>query len=223
MGIQTHVLFARHVKVLDISITGIAFEVPGKLKIHAPYTLKLKNSVESISLKGFVARSAVTGYKVHSSGRKIPVYTVGFEFADLTPEHIDKVIKFINGYSRKDYTFEQLSQLSGSRLCERFPIHTSGKDTVEFVEEYAVKNLSSGGMFLEGDYAVKTSTKIRMEIMIPHHNPINIVGKIVRCFMSKDNEPKRFRLGVEILEMSEQNKKLLGEMVNAINDLFSNN
>ena len=103
MGIQTHVLFARRVKVLDISITGIAFEVPGKLEIHAPYTLKLKNSAENISLKGFVARSAMTGYKVHSRGRKIPVYTVGFEFTDLTPEHIDKVIKFINSSKKANH------------------------------------------------------------------------------------------------------------------------
>lgn len=218
LDISNNVVFATRVNTTDVSVYGLAFEVGRKLEQGVQYTLNLRGKGKTVSVKGIVVRSSLKGYKLSPGGSKKPVYYAGFKFLDVQNEMIHELIDFIQDYTGKNYSFENLNRLSGGRLSARIAIRNPGKDILNFVESYKVKNLSCSGILIEGKQGIKTGTRLPMQIFSQKIQPLEVIGEVIRCLSIHKSDAKLFHIGIEFFDMSDNDKKRIEELVHLISE-----
>lgn len=218
LDISNNVVFATRVNTTDVSIYGLAFEIGRKLKQGDQYTLNLRGKGKTVTIKGIVVRSSLKGYRLTPGGDKKPVYNVGFKFLDIQNEMIHELMEFIQDYTGKNYSFEGLNKLSGGRLSARVSIRNPGKDILNFQECYKVRDISSGGMLIEGKQGIKTGIKLPMQISSPKIQPIEVIGEVIRCFSIQKSEARLFQIGIEFFDIADNHRKKIEELVHAISE-----
>lgn len=221
MDIRNNVTLFKRVTITDIGVYGLAFEVDKKMEPGIQYSLNLRGKEKTVILKGIVTRSSLNARGVGPRGKKRPMYTIGFKFVDMTSDQINELIRFINDYTQKKYSLGKLNRLNGLRFSVRVPIHNPGKDILNFVEKYYVKNLSLGGMLLEGNeqMQMEAGTRLPMEIIPPKNEPIKIIGKIVRCSLVEHVDTNLFQIGIEFIDVSAEDKKRIEELTNLVGQI----
>lgn len=219
MDIRNNVTLFRRVTIIDIGVYGLAFEVDKKLETGMHYTLNLRGKEKTVFLKGMVTRSSIRKQGISPRGTKRPIYTIGFKFVDMTSHQINELIDFINDYTQKNFSLRRLNRLNGLRFSARVPIHNPGKDVLNFVEDYCVKDLSLGGMLIEGNEKVEPDTRLPMEIIPPKNRPIKVIGKIVRCSLVEHVDTNLFQIGVEFIDVSAEDTKRIEELVKAVGEI----
>ena len=90
-------MFARNVKVVNISMGGISFKADRRLNIGRNYTIKLENRDQVLTMEGSVVSSVLSESQKDPAGDVIPVYTAGMKFTKVSDESrlkeiIDSVI-----------------------------------------------------------------------------------------------------------------------------------
>ena len=78
---------ATEVKIIDISISGIALKANRRLNIDGDYTLTLEGR-KTISLRGTVVWCSLIETRKSSKGEMIPIYSAGMQFKDMSTERI---------------------------------------------------------------------------------------------------------------------------------------
>jgi hypothetical protein len=79
-------MFARNVKVVNISMGGISFKADRRLNIGRKYTVKLENRDQVLTMEGSVVSSVLSESQKDSAGDIIPVYTAGMKFTRVSDE-----------------------------------------------------------------------------------------------------------------------------------------
>ncbi len=87
------IMFTKNVKVIDISMNGVSLESTNRLNLGNSYRLRLTDRKKDLSLTGNVVWSSLIESRRGSSGNVIPIYKVGMNFIDMSPE---KEIEFLN-------------------------------------------------------------------------------------------------------------------------------
>lgn len=88
------VLF-KEVKIIDLSIAGVALETTRLLNVRNSYELKLKDKNRAISLKSTVRWSSLSGTRKELNGDVIPIYSVGLKFNEMPAEKEAELLNFI--------------------------------------------------------------------------------------------------------------------------------
>ncbi len=86
-------MFTKNVKVVDVSMNGISLESTKCLNIGHCYGLHLADEKKTFSLKGNVVWSSLIESRKGPFGNVTPVYKIGMNFIDMSPE---KGIEFLN-------------------------------------------------------------------------------------------------------------------------------
>jgi c-di-GMP-binding flagellar brake protein YcgR len=216
-GIESKVVFAKNVKIIDMSIGGMSVETDKRLNPGSKHILKLKQKNKVLSLKSIVARCLLGRSLKSLSGEVIPIYNAGLEFIDVPNEMRSEIAKFIEDHREEPDKKVDIYESSGRRLYIRFQIVTP-EEVTDFFESCKVKELSLGGILIESEHAQEIENKLQMEIFLPEGEPITLLGRIASCLLIKDEDPKLYDLGIEFLEMSEEDRERLEEFIYHIDE-----
>src|SRR5512146_692956 len=73
---------ADKVKIIDISLGGIAIKADRRLNIGREYTIRLEEKGKIIDVKGVVVRSELSGIEEGNKGEQVSIYKAGMLFKE---------------------------------------------------------------------------------------------------------------------------------------------
>jgi c-di-GMP-binding flagellar brake protein YcgR len=215
--IHSEMLFAKEVNILDISMSGVSLKADKRMDINREYTLKIKSKEQILILKGKVIWSLLSGNQRGARGDSIPIYTAGLSFTDIAPEKMREILDFIEGHKREEDRQEDVYQLSGLRLFTRFQIQAPEETSLlHCYDGCKVKKLSLGGMLIESGNPLEIENTMPMQLTFPQEKSITFKGRIASCLQIENAVPESYDVGVEFLEMSEEDKKILVEFIQSL-------
>ena len=89
------ILFAKHVRIVNISVGGALLKTDRNLNLNKTYLLRMEDPEQIIPVKGTVVRSGLSEHYKTPLGDIIPVYATGMQFTDISREKIDEITDFI--------------------------------------------------------------------------------------------------------------------------------
>lgn len=205
-GVEGTLLFTTHVDILNISINGVALKANRRLEIGRQYVLKLEYMDRTVSVNGVVVWSVLSELTDGPHAEKVPVYKAGMRFTDILSDKMAKLLDFIESH--------KLSQ--DERLNIRFTIKAPDKAILDGPHNYAVKDMSVSGMRIETDMRFNVDARYPMEIALGDDRGIKVMGRVVSCLEVNDRVPKHYAIGIEFIEISEEDRKRLKEFVDTI-------
>lgn len=211
-GIESKVVFAKNVKIIDMSVGGMSVETDKRLNPSSKHILKLKHKNKVISIKSIVARCLLGRSQRSPSGEVIPIYNAGLEFIDVPNEMRSEIAKFIEDHRKEPDRKVDIYESSGRRLYIRFQIITP-EEVTDFFESCKVKELSLGGMLIESEHVQEIENRLQMEVFLPEGEPITLLGRIASCLLIKDEDPKLYDIGIEFLEMPDEDRERLKKFI----------
>jgi len=205
-GVEGTLMFTTHVDILNISINGVALKANRRLEIGREYILRLEYKDRTVSVNGVVVWSVLSELTDGPHAEKVPVYKAGMRFTDIISDKMARLLEFIESH--------KLSQ--DERLNIRFTIKAPDKAILDGPHNYGVKNMSISGMRIETDMGVDVGARYPMEISLEDNRTIKVLGRVVSCLEVNDRAPKHYAVGIEFIEMSDQDRKKLKEFVDAL-------
>jgi len=205
-GVEGTLMFTTHVDILNISINGVALKANRRLEIGREYILRLEYKDRTVSVNGVVVWSVLSELTDGPHAEKVPVYKAGMRFTDIISDNMARLLEFIESH--------KLSQ--DERLNIRFTIKAPDKAILDGPHNYGVKNMSISGMRIETDMRVDVGARYPMEISLEDNRTIKVLGRVVSCLEVNDRAPKHYAVGIEFIEMSDQDRKKLKEFVDAL-------
>jgi c-di-GMP-binding flagellar brake protein YcgR len=218
MEMNGKMTFARHVKILDISVGGVALKASRRLNLGNEYTLRIEYQERALTVKGTVIWSLIGESIKNSRGERIPVYTSGLKFRDISEEKIQEIIGFMKQY--KENSAEKTgAMLSGFRRSVRVHIRTPEAAVLNFPENYRVKELSLGGMLIESEQKPDLESSIPMEMTFADDKTIYFWGRIASFNLVKEREIEHYKMGIEFLDMPEKDRDMLNKFVGLLDHI----
>ncbi|NWF52403.1 MAG: PilZ domain-containing protein [Nitrospirae bacterium] len=215
MGIDGKMLFAKNVKILDMSVGGMLVETDKRLNPGSEHILKLKYKDKSIPIKSVVVWCLLGKSEKNPSGEVIPIYHAGMEFVNVTDEMRRKIARFIEDQKKESDKNVGIFQSSGRRLYIRFQIVTP-EEVSDFFESCKIKELSLSGMLIESEHLYEVDNKMQMEVFLPEDEPITLSGRVASCYSVKVEDTMLYDLGIEFLEMSGEDRERLKKFIDHI-------
>ena len=93
-------MLAKYVKILNISIGGIAFQTDKRLTVGGRYTLTIEGKGRDLMVQGIVAWSSLSECVKDSEDNVIPIYTAGMKFIDVANDKFNEMVSFIENPNR---------------------------------------------------------------------------------------------------------------------------
>ena len=90
--INSAMVSADYVQVLDISEGGISLEADIRLNIGRQYTLTIKTKLKILTVKGSIVWSSLIRNKEVAKGDVVPIYKAGLQFTNVSREAINEII-----------------------------------------------------------------------------------------------------------------------------------
>lgn len=211
-GIHGNMLFTSEIRILNISIGGVAIETTKRLNIGGEYTVKLQGESGTISVRGKVVWSELSCSRKGPREEVVPVYRTGLQFVDAISESVGPLIDFIESHKKTPE-----GRLDGLR----FEIHAP-RAVLSVPSHYKVKKISEGGMLIESAERYELEERYPMELFIPAgisgpygsgSKVIGFIGRVASCIEVLNSNPKCYDIGIEFVEMSEISKKNLQDFI----------
>ena len=200
-------VLATEVKVIDISISGIAVKANRRLNIGSDYTLKLEGS-KTISLKGTVIWCSLGETRKGSQGEVIPIYVAGMQFKDMSAERMTELQDFI-----ENHKIEAVQVIGGTRLNIRFHIKDPENAILIYPDNFEVKTISLGGMLIECVRKLEIESRIPMEMFIHDDTPLTFVGRVASVNARGINGQTQYGIGIEFLDLTEEDREVLASFI----------
>jgi len=216
LKIRGRMILASTVDIIDISLSGISLKLDRRLNIGNDYALKLEGNGISISVKGTVVWAALHESRKSKSGDLVPIYSIGMKFNDVSKEKISDLITFIESHTTDKLAPGHVHRPSGLRFHMRFHVDPSGKAILTCTENYKVTEISMGGMRIESGNVLKVEEQVSMEIALPDNNQISVLGRIVTCIPIMGTETELYAIGIEFLNMPEDNGRQLEQFISIL-------
>lgn len=206
-GIYGNVLYSSEMNVINISLGGAAIETTKKIEVNREYPFKISFKGKTVHLRGRVVWSILSHSKKTESGEVVPVYRAGVKFTDVMTEKASELIKFIE----ENLVTPEGRRLRGIRCKIVFPNDIK----IDYPYQYCVKDLSISGMLIETGCSLDPDTTCKMELLLDE-DALNITGKVINCDRLESGNDVKFRIGIEFIEMSDNDKELIKNFLNAL-------
>ncbi|TAL24466.1 MAG: PilZ domain-containing protein [Nitrospirae bacterium] len=209
-GVYGNVVFASKAEIINISLGGAAIQVDTNLKIGKEYNIRLEGKDKHVEIKGITVWSVLSESKKGPHGDVIPIYHTGIKFINALTDKSAELVDFIESHKIKG-TEDRLRGI-------RFKVQTNEKAIVDYSFGYRVKFISLSGMFIETLQIFKPEDRLPMEIALKNGSIIRFVGRVVSCTEIADKHPIHYNIGVEFVEMSDEDKLKLEEFVRSVSN-----
>jgi PilZ domain len=221
MEMSGKMVLAKSLKILNISIDGISLKTEKRLDVGGEYTLKIEGKGNVLTVKGTVAWALLSGNSVDSYGNIIPEYKAGMKFIDVSKEKINEIVTFIEEHRRDIDKLVDLYSPSGRRLYVRICIQDPEKAVLNYQGSYKIKSISLGGMLIESEHPLEIESKFPMEIKTLTENCyIKFSGRVASCLLIKNKDIEHYDIGIEFIEMSEEDREILVELIRVIDTVI---
>ena len=220
-NIQGEIPFAKNVKILNMSLSGALLKTDKRPDIGNRYILKLESEGKILTLQGIVIRSEINKGNQDSQENIVPTYTVGIHFMNIEDEKLIEIAKFIKDHILDDQeqgaNITDPYQQKGDRLRLRLLIEDPERASLYKRQiYYQVTNISLSGMRIESEHEMETDEILLMEIRLPEKKILSFLGKIMSCNLSEDTVSGMYQVGIEFIDMSEQDKQILCDFIRSI-------
>lgn len=205
-GVEGTLMFATDVDIINISINGVALKADRRLEIAREYTLKLEFHDQVISLNGIVVWSVLSELGRGQLEEKVPIYKVGMRFTNVISEKMAGILDFI----------EENKVATEHRVTVRFDVRSPDKASLDGPHNYKVKEVGNNGMLIETDLPFKVGESFPMEISLYDETTIRFVGRVTSCNESTKETPKHYDIGIELIEISGNDKARFAEFINSL-------
>ncbi len=206
-GIHGNMLYSADVNIVNISIDGVLLETTRRLDINREYNLKIKYRETILDLKGVVVWSVLNRTDTTPSGENIPIYKTDMRFSHGFNEVTRDIMKFID--ENKAETMEK------RRVGVRFKVNKPDDATIDAACEYALKKLSLSGMLIETDHLLDIDSRHEINISL-NERDVSVTGRIVNCIEVTKEDIKKYEIGIEFMEMTEDDRTILADFLNSL-------
>lgn len=215
MDVQCRMLFATVVKLLDMSVNGASVLSNKPLGIEKIYSLKIHGEDGTFTLNGVVVWEHVLGAGKTGYDDDIPVYKAGLRFADVLTDTGNGLLEFIQDSSASEPT---PNRVGGLRV--KIDDETA---VLGYQEMYHAKRISVGGALIETGRALEPEHRYSMEMLIPGmKEPVMFLGRIVHCNEVRGESPERFDVGIEFVDLDENDRAKLKAFIDSISEPYTN-
>jgi hypothetical protein len=205
-GIGGTLMFATDIEILNISINGAALKANRRLEIGREYTLKIEYMDKIVPLSGIVVWSVLSELGKGPHDEKVPIYKAGIKFTNVISEKMANLLNFI----------EENKVAPDNRLTIRFDVKSPDKASLNGPHNYRVKKVSNNGMLIVTDIPLKMEERLPMEIFIHGDKVIRVLGRVASCLEVSDEAPKHYDIGIEFLDISQNDKTKFYEFIESL-------
>ncbi len=205
-GIEGTLMFATDVDILNISINGVALKANRRLEIGREYTLKLEYLERAVSMNGVVIWSVLSELGKGPHEERVPIYKAGMKFTNVISDKMAGLLDFI----------EQHKVEPDNRLTIRFDVKTPDRARLNGPHNYNVRKVSKGGMLIVTDLPFEVDERFPMEIYLHGDKVIHVLGRVASCIELAGDVPSRYDIGIEFLEISQNDRAKFGEFIESL-------
>lgn len=205
-GVRGNVHYLSDLNVINISIDGAAIETTNRLEVNGEYRFRIDYKGTPLSVNGFVTWSKLTRSEKRRSGELIPIYKAGVKFVGIMEKKADTLMNFIE--ENKVKTPERRSGV-------RYKLVASDNIKVAYPYGFDLKKISLSGMEIETEHLLDPSSTHDMEFWL-NEGTVNMKGRIVTCVEIPLENITKYNMGVEFIEISDEDRELLKHFLNAL-------
>jgi Tfp pilus assembly protein PilZ len=207
-NIRGNMLFASDVGIINLSLGGAAIEADRRLNIGREYTLNLESSYETVSVRGKVVWSVISGRKGRPGAGDIPVYRAGLQFLDVLNHHSRELLDFLD-----KNRISEGARMRGGRIMLTPREHTA---TLNFPFSYTVLDPSVNGMRLLTDHEFSSGDLFDMEVFLGEDLPVPFKGRVASCGEVEEEDTKRYEVGIEFVNIPDASKIYIEEFIKTL-------
>lgn len=158
VGLGGNLVVPMEVRVLNLSLGGMAVETHDYLRFGRQYSVNLDHEGRRVTLVATVAWCKLKGTRRQSSGEVAPVYRAGLRFQVLSGERLQELWKIIRGHA-----VVEVDDSVFGRFAPEQP------KVVELDSDYrfSVRKLSLSGMLIETDFVPELDSLLPLEVLLP--------------------------------------------------------
>jgi len=203
-NLRGSLLFRLDIKILNLSIAGLAVESTQQLKQGRIYSFRLGEGDASINLDATVCWCRLTGTRRGASGEGEAVYQAGLSFEGTLTSKANRLVDIM-----KDHVVLALQK----RVIGRFKAKAGSPAELAARVEFEVTKLSLSGMLLKARVAPELHNVFSVELTIAGE-PFDALGRVafVRRTGGTDAEPEA-EIGLEFIGLDERRLDVLRRFV----------
>lgn len=197
------VLFRLEVKVLNLSLSGIAVETTEQLKLGKVYSMKLGSGANLVEVASTVRWCHLVGTRRRRTDNEFEnVYRVGLTFDEAFTGKTTRLLEFM----------EKHVVLSvKKRLVGRFKVESAMPAAITNRFDFEVVKLSLSGMLVRSEFVPEIDSRFAMELRIGDQ-ACEVTGRVVSAErLGGDSAPAEF--GVEFVGEGDARSRLVRELL----------
>ncbi len=195
---------ADKVKIIDISLGGIAIKADRRLNIGREYMIRLEDKGKSIDVKGIVVRSELSGIEERGKDERVSIYTAGMLFKEGQGPKISQFLSSIEQHRKKE-----VPVTVDRRLSVRFNITAPGEQTLSFPAQFKVKEISLSGMLIQTDQMLVQGSVIPMGLSLNADDHVNFNGRVASCRSTEYQGQTHYEIGVAFSDLTDRDRALI--------------
>ncbi len=196
-NLSGHLTFILDVKILNMSLDGMAIETNKLVTVNRDYSVKLECNDENIRLTGKVVWSTLARTAHLPNGDVVPIYRAGLKFEKVLSEKAHKINKFIE--KNRVLKLEH-------RLYGRFKIDSKNA-TIHLPHDFTIKKISLSGMLIETDLPLEEHTTYDIAIQLREGE--EIFPRVQVRNLLREESSNRYSIGVAFVNLSDNDRKKL--------------
>ncbi len=200
-GVRGSLVFPLQVKVLNMSLTGLAVESREALEIGTKYDCNLHNGREAVDVNVDVQWCHLVRTERSGTTDVRPVYQVGLDFRHVLNLQARELLRFLEHNIVID---------TERRIFGRFRLGLDAPVKLGARHEFLVRKLSFSGMLIETDLAPEVGTAFDIEIN-PDDLRLRTRGKVVHSEAMR-HKPG-CRAGIQFLKMPPASRQTLTQLI----------
>ena len=203
-NLRGSLLFRLDIKVLNLSVAGLAVESTQQLKQGRVYSFRLGEGDASIALDATVCWCRLIGTRRGESGEGETVYQAGLSFEGTLTEKANRLVEIM-----KDHVVLALQK----RVIGRFRAKAGSPAELSSRVDFEVTKLSLSGMLLKARLSPELHNVFSVELAIAGE-PFDTLGRVafVRRTGGTDAEPDA-EIGLEFVGLDEKRLDILRRFV----------
>ncbi|MCP3957305.1 MAG: hypothetical protein GY719_05580 [bacterium] len=194
-------VFPMRVKVLNMSLTGLAIESAKALEIGRRYDLKLQDDRETIQISVDVQWCHLVRTERSGIGEVPAVYQAGLDFRHVLSEQASELLSFLEHHVVVDVE---------RRVFGRFKMALEEPIGLDEHHDFLVRELSYSGMLIETDLMPRVGDAFDLEVH-PSGRKLSTRGKVVHA-EPLDHKPG-CRAGIEFEGMAPETRSALEQVI----------
>lgn len=156
-GLAGHLVVPIRIRVINVSLGGMAFETNNYLQFGRAYTLRLEGEERSLSLTGTIAWCSLRETTRNEQGEILPVYRAGLKFEALSGERSRELWDLIREHALVDLEDSVLG---------RFKVSLPADTRMGSSYDFSVCKLSLSGLLIETDFEPDLEARFDLQIQL---------------------------------------------------------